>query len=111
MTVVAFALAAFFSALLWIVSGRFRPLLERRKRVVMQWSLTGKPTSTASPRAALAVTPAVGTATLFLVACVFAFGTPAEDREAAPLAVAAIGAVLVAIHAGHMYFAVRSDVR
>lgn len=109
MTLVAFALAAAFSALLWWVSALFRPRFEGRERVVMQWSLTGKPNSWASPKVALALTPAVGTLTLVALAGLLSLGTPQQDRAEALLAVAAIGAVLVAIHAGHLWFAARTS--
>lgn len=116
MVIIFFALAGFFSILLWIVSARFRSLLTKRKQVVMRWSLSGKPNSTATPRVALATTPMVGTCSLFLLAGLFAFGPPTgdfrqEDWMAPPLAIAFIGILLVAIHTAHLYFAARSDLR
>ena len=111
MTAFAFIVAAGFSALLWLISARFRPLLAERERVIMQWSFTGTPTSWAPPRIALAVTPAVGTLSLLLIAALTAFATPAEDRALTVLATAAIGLILAAIHAAHMWFAARSAER
>src|SRR5690606_1230482 len=109
MTIAALALAAAFSILLWGVSALFRPRFEGRDRVVMQWSLTGKPTSWASPRTALALTPSVGTLTLVAIAGLVTLATPQKDRTEALLAMVSIGAVLVAIHAGHMWFAARAS--
>jgi hypothetical protein len=111
MAFVAFALAAFFTILLWLVSGWFRPRFHEHERVVMQWSLSGKPNSYASPRVALAVTPGVGTVSLFLLAGLTSFSTPQEDWGAALSAIAAIGAVLVTIHILHMHFAAKSGGR
>lgn len=108
MAFVALALAALFSTLLWLVSGWFRPRFDGRERIIMQWSLSGKPNSYASPRVALAVTPGVGTVSLFLLAGMLSFSTPEGDWGAALSAVAAIGAALVTIHAVHMHFAAQS---
>lgn len=66
----------------------------------MQWSLTGKPNSWASPRVALAVTPAVGTLTLLAMAGFVAWGTPGEDRAEALLVIPPMGLLFLAIHAG-----------
>lgn len=104
----AFVLAAALSALLWWVSVVFRPRFEGRERVVMQWSLTGKPNSWASPKVALALTPSVGTLTLIAIAGSTAFATPEEGRAEALLTLIGIGVLLLAIHAGHMWFAARA---
>lgn len=109
--VAVFALAAGFSALLWLISARFRPLLSGRDRVIMQWSLSGKPTNWAPPRVALAVTPAVGTLSLLLLAALTAFATPAEGQGPMALGVALIGLLLAAIHTAHLWFAARSPER
>ena len=108
MTLAAIALAAAFSILLWWVSSLFRPRFEGRERVVMQWSLTGKPNSWASPKVALALTPTVGTLTLVGSAGFVAFATPGADRAEALLVMIPIGALLLAVHAGHMWFAARA---
>jgi len=108
MTLADVALAATFSILLWWVTALFRPRFEGRERVVMQWSLTGKPNSWASPKVALAVTPTVGTLTLAGSAGFVAFGTPGPDRAEALLVMIPMGALLLAIHAGHMWFAARA---
>lgn len=106
----AFIAATGFSALLWLISARFRPLLSGRERVIMQWSLSGKPTNWAPPRIALAVTPAVGTLSLLLIAVLTAF-TPPEERGLVVLAIALGGLVLAGVHAAHMWFAARSTER
>ena len=110
-SVPALAIAALFSSLLWLVTARARPHLAKRERVIMQWSLTGQPTSWASPRLALSLTPAVGTATLFLIVGLASSATPQEDRGAGLALFALVGLVLVAIHAAHMWFAIRSPHR
>lgn len=74
----------------------------------MQWSLTGKPNSWASPRVALAVTPAVGTLTLLAMAGFVAWGTQGEDRAEALLVIPPMGLLFLAIHVGHMWFAARA---
>jgi hypothetical protein len=106
----AIVVAAAFSAALWLISARYAPRFAGRKRVVMNWSFSGKPNSYASPRTALAVTPAVGTATLIVVGGLVAFATPHDERLLALPMIAFTGAVLSAIHAGHMWFAARADV-
>jgi hypothetical protein len=108
MTFAAFALATFFTILLWLVSGRFRPRLAGRERVTMQWSLSGKPNWSAPPRVALSLTPAVGTLTLFFIAGLVSFAPPEDGQGAGLLALVLIGLLLVAIHAGHMWFATRA---
>ena len=62
----------------------------------------------ASPKVALAVTPTVGTLTLAGSAGFVAFGTPGPDRAEALLVMIPIGALLLAVHAGHMWFAARA---
>jgi hypothetical protein len=110
-TIIAFALAALFSILLWTVSHLFRPRFAGRDRVVMQWFFDGTPTWTAPPRVALAFTPVLGTLMCFLTAGLVAFAVPEEERGAAVSAVAVIGLMFLAIHAAHLWFAARSSVR
>jgi len=111
MTIIAFALAAFFSLLLWTVSHLFQPRFAGPDRVVMQWFIDGTPTWTAPPRVALAFTPVLGTLMCFLTACLIAFAVPEEERRAAVPAVAIMGLIFVAIHAAHLWFAARSSAR
>lgn len=77
----------------------------------MQWSITGKPNSWASPRVALAGTPSVGTLTLLAMAGFVALGTPGEDRVEALWVIPPMGALFLGIHAGHMWFAARAAER
>jgi len=111
MTIIAFALALLFSLLLWGVSHLFQPRFAGREQVVMTWSFGGFPTWTAPPRVALAFTPVLGTLMCFATAAMVAFATPDEERGDAVPAVGVIGALFLAIHAGHLWFAARSNVR
>ena len=106
--IVAMVLAAAFSALLWLISGRYAPRFAGRERVVMNWSFTGKPNSYASPRGALAVTPTVGTFTLLLVGGLAGFATPQDERLVALPLIVLAGSTLAAVHAAHLHFAARA---
>lgn len=109
-SIAALFLAAACSAVLWLISARYAPRFEGRKHVAMNWSLFDrKPNSYASPRVALAVTPAIGTLSLLLVGGFVAFATPAEERLPALATILFAGAVLAAVHAAHMHFAARLD--
>lgn len=110
-TIIAFALAALFSLLLWTVSRLFQPRFAGPDRVVMQWFIDGSPTWTARRRVALAFTLVLGTLMCFLTAGLVPFAVPEEESAAAVPAVAVIALVFVAIHAGHLWFAARSSVR
>jgi len=108
MAILAFALAALFSALLWLVSRHFSPRLKHCERVVMNWSWGGRPDRYASPRMALSLTPVLGTIVLMLLAVGIAFATPWEDRVAALAVIPFVGLVFLGIHAAHMHFAARA---
>ena len=108
-SIAAIVLAAAFSAVLWLISARYAPSFDGRERVVMNWSITGKPNSYGSPRVALTVTPAVGTVTLLVVGSLVAFATPEDQRPFALLMIVFTGAVLAAVHTAHMWFAARAD--
>lgn len=104
----ALGLAAGMSGLLWAVSGFFRPKLASRRRVVMQWGFNGKPNSWAPPWVALSATPVVGTIAL-LASWAFAVNaSPPDDQAAAFTVLVLVGGVLAAVHAAHLYFAVRA---
>ncbi|MBO9519266.1 MAG: hypothetical protein J7493_14475 [Porphyrobacter sp.] len=109
MAFLVFATAAILAALLWLISRWFRPHFAGRDRVVMHWSFTGEPTSWASPHLALALTPALGTVSLALVASGIVFATPDGERTLAVVALIGIGLVFAAIHATHLWFAQRAD--
>jgi hypothetical protein len=109
MAFLAFALAGSFSVLLWLISGRYRSRFIGRERVVMNWALDGEPNSYASPRLALAFTPAIGTLSLFLVAGMVVLFTPEGEQGVALLIIGFGGIVLAAVHAAHMHFASRAD--
>jgi hypothetical protein len=108
MTIIAFALAALFSFLLWTVSHLFQRRFADRDRVVMAWAFGGTPTWIAPRRLALAFTPVLGTLMCFLTAALVAFATPEVERRAAIPAVAGMGLIFLAIHAAHLWFAARS---
>jgi hypothetical protein len=50
----------------------------------------------------------VGTLTLFFIAGLVSFAPPEDGQGAGLLALVSIGLLLVAIHAGHMWFATRA---
>lgn len=109
MAFLAFAAAALFTLALWLISGHYRRRLAGRERVVMNWSFDGKPTTYASPRLALAITPVIGTVSLFFVAGLVAFATPVDERAAALVVIPLCGLVVVAIHGAHLHFAARHN--
>lgn len=107
-SIIAIALTLALSTLLWLISARHAARFVGRERVIMNWSFTGEPNSYASPRVALSVTPAIGTATLLLIGGLVAFATPLSERAVATLMIVLAGVALIAIHAAHMHFAAKA---
>jgi len=105
-TVIAFALAAFFSALPWLISRHYAPRFAHGERVAVNWSLNGKPDYYASRRMALSLTPTLAMVSLLLMAGFLVFPPPAE-RLSAIAVIPFVGLVFAAIHAAHMHFAAR----
>jgi len=106
-TFFGFALA--LSSFLWSISGFYRPRFEGREHVVMNWGFDLKPNSYASPRVALAITPAVGTLVMLMIATLSTILTPQDQRLAALGAMIFAFIVIAGIHAAHLHFAAKAE--
>jgi hypothetical protein len=106
-TFFGFALA--LSSFLWAISNIYQPRFAGRERVVMNWGFDRKPNSYASPRVALAVTPAIGTVVLLMVATLASFYTPQGQRMAALGALFFAFFVIAGIHLAHLHFAAKAE--
>ncbi|MFC3098521.1 hypothetical protein [Alteraurantiacibacter palmitatis] len=73
----------------------------------MNWGFDGKPNSWAPPRVGLAIIPVLGTLVLLALAVLLAWLTPPEERAAALPVILLGGLGLLAVHAGHLHFALR----
>ena len=107
--ILLFAFALALGTPLWLVANWFRPRLEGRERVVMQWGLDLKPNSYARPMLALSATPALATAVLLLIAILASVSAPPAERGMALWGMIACSLAFTAVHAAHMHFAAKAE--